>query len=65
MGIHNFGPSLKDMLKPDVEFVTKVTSDNCVKKNWVRVHFQRITAKNYPICEICQIQARVFTKQLE
>lgn len=27
MGIHNFGPSLQNMLKPDVEFVTNVTSD--------------------------------------
>jgi hypothetical protein len=44
------------MLKTDVEFVTKVTSDNHVKKNWVRVNFPRITAKNYPICDFAEFR---------
>ena len=48
-----------------MEFVISGTSDICVKYFRVRVRFSRFNAKNYPIYEICQIQARVFTKQIE
>ena len=43
-----------------MEFVTKVTNDICVKYFQVWVKFSRKNAKNYPICEICRIQARIF-----
>ena len=48
----------------DVEFVTKVTNDNCVKYFWARVRLSRTNAKNYPFCDIWWIQAKLFTKQL-
>ena len=43
----------------------KNTNAICVKHFWTRVKFSRISAKNYPICEICRIQIKVFKKQLE
>ena len=42
-----------------VEFVTKVTSDTCVKYFWADVNLSRINACK--ICEICRLQAKVFT----
>ena len=45
----------------DMECVTSGTSENCVKYFWARVKFPRINAKHYSHCEICRIQARVFT----
>ena len=56
---------MENTRKPDMELVTKVTSDTCVKYLLAEVKFSRIYAKNYPIREICQIQARALTKQLE
>ena len=50
--------------KTDVEFVAKVTNDIWVTYFWARLKFSRYNAKNYRICEIGRIQARVFTKQL-
>ena len=41
----------------DVEFVTKVTNDICVKYFWAQEKFSRINGKNYPIFEIVSIQA--------
>ena len=38
----------------DMEFLTNGT---CVKYFWARVKFSSINVKNYPICEICRIQA--------
>ena len=49
----------------DMEFVTSDTSGTCVEYFWAGVKFSTVNAKNHPICEICRIQARVFTKQLE
>ena len=49
----------------DIEFVTSGTSGTCVEYFWAGVKFSTVNAKNHPICEICRIQARVFTKQLE
>ena len=37
----------------------------CHKWHLWKVFFQELTQKNYPICEISQIQAWVFSKQLE
>ena len=46
-----------------MEFVTSGTSDTCVKYFWVQVKLSELTQKI--ACEICQIQASVFTEQLE
>ena len=46
----------KNNIATDAEFVTNGTR--------IRV-FLRAIAKKYPFCEICRIQARVFTKHLE
>ena len=59
----NFGSKLRS--RPNMEFVAKVIDDICVKYFWIQVKLSWITAKTYLNCEICRIQARVFTKQLE
>ena len=57
---------MENTRKTDMEFVTKVTSDTCVKYLLAEVKFSRIYAKkNYSIRKLCQIQARVLKKQLE
>ena len=57
---------MENTRKTDMEFVTKVTNDTCVKYLLAEVKFSRIYAKkNYSIRKLCQIQARVLKKQLE
>ena len=46
-----------------VKFVTKVISDTCGKYFCAEVNLSRVNACK--ICEICRIQDKVFTKQLE
>ena len=45
--------------------VKKVTNDIWVKYFWAWAKLSRVNAKKYPIGEICQREARVFTKQTE
>ena len=59
----NFGSKLRS--RPNMEFVAKVIDDICVKYFWIQVKLSWITAKTYLNCEICRIQARVFTKQVD
>ena len=52
LGFYHWVLLLKiSFLQVDVEFVTKVTNDICVKYFWTPVKFSGI--KKYPICEIC------------
>ena len=49
--------------KPNMEFVTNSKNGTFVKYFWPCVKFSRISAKNYPFCEICPIQAWFFIKK--
>ena len=45
--------------------LSKVAQVHLCNIFWARETFSKNNAKNYPICEICRIQAKVFKKHLK
>ena len=53
VGYNNLRFKEDNLTASDMESVTRGTSGACVKHFWALENLSRISAKNYPICEIC------------